>query len=264
MTPVLPLPHDPCGPHETFHPASAESSRIRGRPAMPTRRLPLCPLRLRHPPYGGDFLAARCGRQPRCRGDVRSRELRPNPIRPDTSRHGTAAIPAGNRYRAPPARPKPNRRLERSRHTNPSLLRAPSSWTPVRPACAGHPRRPTRFHRRGRRTETALCTTRWRGPHSTARHGSANELLAQPDRRGQGPLLPLLREEHRDPPHPRCLPSMSCLRLGHRTCVQPRIRRQGSYPQTVTSLWIAHGALSAPVASADLDGPAWTKTRSPL
>jgi len=34
--------------------------------------------------------------------------------------------------------------------------------------------------------------------------------LAQPNIiRGRGPLHPTLREENRDPPHPRCLPSMS-------------------------------------------------------
>ena len=95
MTPVLPLPLDPSGLRESFHPASAESSRIRGQPAMPARHLSLHPVRLRRSPCGGDLRAARCSR-PRCRGDVRSRELRPNPIRSNTSRHGTVAISAGN------------------------------------------------------------------------------------------------------------------------------------------------------------------------
>ena len=128
------------------------------------------------------------------------------------------------RYRAPPVRPKPDRRLEPSRHTGPSLLRAPSSWAPVRPACAGRLRRPTRFHGRGRRTERLAVTLRLRGPHSTARHGSANEPLAQPARRGLGPPHPLPREEHRDQPHPRCLPSMSCVRFGHPACAWHRPR----------------------------------------
>jgi hypothetical protein len=47
-------------------------------------------------------------RMPRCRGDVRSRELRPNPIRPDTSRHETAAIPAGDPIPCAAGRPKPD------------------------------------------------------------------------------------------------------------------------------------------------------------
>lgn len=226
---------------------------------MPARRLSLHPMRLRPSPCGGDLSAARRGRMPRLRGDARSRELRPNPIRPDTSRHRTVATSEGNptpcavdsAEAMPPARTIPSHAplaLVSSRELASSRLVGPRASCLRRPPAAS-----ARFHGRAGKpnghADDPLARIR-----RTARHGSTNELLAQPGRRGQGPLHPLLREEHRDQPHPRCLPSMSRLRLGHRTYVQRSGPSAGPSPQIVTNLWIVLGALFTPVSTATLTG----------
>jgi hypothetical protein len=51
-----------------------------------------------------------------------------------------------------------------------------------------------------------------RGPLSHARLGWETGLLAQPAHPGPRAASPALREEERDRPHPRCLPSKRCLR----------------------------------------------------
>lgn len=138
---------------------------------MPARRLSLHPMRLRPSPCGGDLRAPRRGRMPRLRGDARSRELRPNPIRPDTSRHRTVAASEGNptpcavdsAEAMPPTRTIPS-------HAPLALvalasLRAPGSWAPVRPACAGRLRRPPAFTG-GPANRTATPTIRFRESRS--------------------------------------------------------------------------------------------------
>jgi hypothetical protein len=73
------------------------------------RRLSLFSLRARFVPFG--LLLARCRMRGSPGGDPRSRELRPNPIRSDTSRHDTVAPPVGDRISlaGAAAGPKPRR-----------------------------------------------------------------------------------------------------------------------------------------------------------
>jgi len=108
--------------------------------------------------------------------------LYPNPIRSDTSCHGIAAPPVGDSDVARPCSPEGA---------------APSTIPPREP----HP--PRRVGARG--PEAAACASRLR---VDARHGSRIQAGCEPARNpGQGPHHPRFREEERDPPHPRCLPS---------------------------------------------------------
>jgi hypothetical protein len=95
-------------------------------------------------------------------------ELRPNPIRSDTSRRGTAGAPAGDSDAARRCPAEAGRDVSDDPAARTLLLRAA-------PARLG-----------------------WR----SVRLRSPN---AHP---GRGPLHPILREEDRDRQHPRCLPSI--------------------------------------------------------
>jgi hypothetical protein len=213
-------------------------------------------------PCGVDLRAARCGVCPVA--EVTSARESFAPTR--SARTPLVTRPPRYRleirYRAPPA----GRSRTPTRTIPPhepfalasSKLMGPRTPCLRRPPAASHP-----LSREGPANRTVGCGDPLARPHSTARHGSANELLAQPARRGLGPPHPLPREEPRDQPHPRCLPSMSCRCLERRTCVQ-RGDLAGRSPQVVTNLWSTRGALFDPVAIAGLDGPVWTGTRSLL
>jgi len=103
------------------------------------------------------------------------RDLYPNPIRSDTSRHETEASSGGDSDGAG-RRSGQGMRLGRSHHTSPP---------------------PRRVGAREPRTRRTSATTLARGPPCT----DASQ--------GQGSHLPSFREEERDPPHPRCLPSVN-------------------------------------------------------
>jgi len=103
------------------------------------------------------------------------RDLYPNPIRSDTSRHETGASSGGDS----------DDTRRRSRSGNCALDDLTTRAPP-----------PRRVGARGPRKRRAARVTLARGP---AVHGAS---------RDQGPHLPYLREEARDPPHPRCLPSV--------------------------------------------------------
>jgi hypothetical protein len=91
----------------------ADVSRVASSQGPAGFRLPAPPVRCRSPP---GRLRFRFG----CAGC--SRELRPNPTRPDTSRHGTVAASAGDPTpfaACPTPRREPRRRHERSHRTSP-------------------------------------------------------------------------------------------------------------------------------------------------
>lgn len=152
----------------------AELSWVRGRAALAVRRL--SPTRLK----AGD------GASPR------PNAARTPPVtRPRRHQEETPAPHA--------VQPKPNDESRRSRLTNlPRRVTARTSAgvASVRPAFA----RPTA------QTDTHNPLARTERIHSRRAAGP----LAQTDNaRGQGPLLPEPREEIRNTPRPRCLPSMS-------------------------------------------------------
>jgi hypothetical protein len=147
---------------------------------------------------------------------------------PDGFRHPAplAAIPRGESFaptrsaRTPRVVSSWRRRLEADdtgsrrtcwKHASPVRLRAhlasPLSRCPPQPP--GDPL--TRGRRAGKNCLRSLSTARM--------------VVACADTiRGQGPPHPILREEDRDPLHPRCLPSMGCPvrdRMFSTACLQP-------------------------------------------
>jgi hypothetical protein len=139
------------------------------------------------------------------RRDSSRRELRPNPIGSDTSCRELVAPPAGRASDA-------GSRRTCWRHGSPVRLRAhlasPLSRCPPQP-----PGRPARAGPPGLGK-----------PLAQPFHQLGWVLACADTIRGQGPPHPILREEDRDPLHPRCLPSMSCPVRGRTfstACLQP-------------------------------------------
>jgi hypothetical protein len=128
-----------------------------------------------------------------------------------------------------------------------------SSWAPVRPARAGRPRRPFRSpfdgsNGRSRRTDTTSVTIHSRGSDSAVRHGPGPR-VASPvaPRRAAGsaaPEVPSIDE----PPVPDVWLAPGIVALA------------GLYPQVVTNLWIALGALFTSAACAGPAGPSGLTT----
>jgi hypothetical protein len=230
---------------------------------VPARRLSLHPMRLCPSPCGGDLRAARRGRMPRLRGDARSRELRPNPIRPDTSRHRTVATSEGNptpcavdsAEAMPPARTIPSHApftLASSRLVGPRTprLRRPSAASARFHGRAGKPNgyaddplaRSTTHHP-ARFDERAACATRPPGPRAAS--------PAAPRRapRSAAPEVPSIDEP---PPSrtPNLRPAVRSFGRAFSTdCHQPVDSARRPF----------HSCLDG-----DLDGSAWTEARSPL
>lgn len=227
---------------------------------MPARRLSLYPLRLRQC-LAAWTCAQRVAVASPSPGGIRSRELRPNPIRPDTSRHETAAIPAGAPipYAAGPAEAEPWARTIPS-HA-PSLLRAPAREPPcallaqaargVPPAFTGGAGEPngslhdplarTSQHRPARFGERAARATRPPGPRAAS--------PAAPRRapRSAAPEVPSIDEL---PPSrtPDLRPGIVDVSRAFSTdCHQSVESTRRPF---------------RPVGFTDLDGSAWTETRS--
>jgi len=258
----------------------------------------------RRPPNPGDLrastlLANPCGsherastrRQPRFHGSGAGRRCRPAP--PSGTRHrrepalclglrerrtddGASPQPdplghlssrnrgsTGWRLRCcttPPSRSRVER-LRRSRRTNPAFAiahekrRARVTTAAARSRGPAVPDEPTR----------SACAH----PAGTPGAGWAGPLAQSRTTWGRGPLHPILREEDRDPPHPRCLPSMShpcrnAWAFARDAGLSPRfVRRVGRSPQVVTNLWRTRGAVATFCASDGLDGPTAAKARSP-
>lgn len=187
--------------------ALARSSRIRDRvaPSPPlerTSRPALASDRLQ-PRFHGPG-AGRLSPPGTSRRDSSRRELRPNPIGSDTScRELVAPRLEGRRHQEAGGRA--------GKHASPVRLRAhlasPLSRCP--PRSPGDPLTRGRRARENRSRSLPL----------------ARMVLACADTtRGQGPPHPILREEDRDPLHPRCLSSMGCPVRGRTfstACLQP-------------------------------------------
>jgi len=169
-----------------------------------------------------------------------SRELYPNPIRSDTSCREIDASPAGDSDVAGDALPETQRgiRLSRSRHT---------------------PRTPAK----GRaRVPPMTCLREAAGPESHKDHSGADDANAT---RGQGPHHPFFREEERDQPHPRCLPSMSRL-VSSRSAEASPLMARGSPARAIHDrglelstgchqLWTTPAPLAIPPDPLPLTGP---------
>jgi hypothetical protein len=169
-----------------------------------------------------------------------SRELYPNPIRSDTSCREIDASSAGDSDVAGDALPETQRgiRLSRSRHT---------------------PRTPAK----GRvRVPPMTCLREATGPESHKDHSGADDANAT---RGQGPHHPFFREEERDQPHPRCLPSMSRLAY-NRSAEASLLMARGSPARAIHDrglelstgchqLWTTPAPLAIPPDPLPLTGP---------
>jgi hypothetical protein len=116
------------------------------------------------------------------RRDCSRRKLRPDPIRSSTSCRELVATPAGEAAAADTCAVK-RACPSRTRRTSPLALGSPND-----PLARGHP--PMTAH-------PEPVANRLRGPRGVARESPA-----------QGPPPAIFREEDRDPPHPRCLPSL--------------------------------------------------------
>jgi hypothetical protein len=143
-------------------------------------------------------------------------ELRPNPIRSDTSRRGTTGAPAGE---PGAARRRPARSVSRG-------LDVTSPTIPPHEPCASRKREERRAHVAPARLAYAKPAGRTRRRHPACaersrRPGSdeGRSACAVPTTiRGRGPLHPILREEDRDPQAPEVpsiheLPRPSCVGL---------------------------------------------------
>jgi hypothetical protein len=175
--------------------APAEVSRVRGRRASACQRLSFFVPRARFVPFGIPLARRRMRALPE--GNGRSRELRPNPIRSDTSRHDIAAASVGDPMSLAGTLAGPKhadcRRRKRCRRTSPchrehsrdkSGLADPRTSRFRGPPAASLPpsRLSTGLNVRSRRTET----TRWNDPlarigqHRSARLDALAACAARP------------------------------------------------------------------------------------
>jgi len=182
----------------------AEVVRARGRPALAARHLT---------PFARKRVA----------------ELCPDPIRSDTSRHGIVPALGGE----------------------PSTAGHPAEAERQSPTIPPHKPNPVNKHEtvglRGLRTvhfrETGGLNERHPSAYADrARSSRASIGLLTHPLPGQGPPLPNLREEIRNPPHPRCLPSVnyhrntaklslgSLLRVGHFHKLSPACGKRSAPP----------------------------------
>jgi hypothetical protein len=242
-----------------FCPAPVGSSRIRVLPPLGDRR-PRAWSRASPHRDGMPLFRADCMRQS---WQTHAHEGLP---RPDLSRTPPVTRWSRHRLEADTAGPWSGRSLAAdlpSRRTSPALAKeALGSRAP-----------PYVLLAQAARGAPPVASGRFRGPMGTmpstrvdrtAPLGSAgiSGCSHNPFSRGRGPPHPPLREERRDRPHPRCLPSKRCLRPRHRACaqsrflaghplsrlsVQARARSReptwaGCFPQLLTSLWRAHDA----------------------
>jgi hypothetical protein len=165
-------------------------------------------------------------------GDARSRELRPNSIRSDTSRHDIVAPPVGGpeslvdtavAAEATPTLPTPTL----PPHVPSSSRKDSGSRAPVRPVFTGRSPFSAILPRPAFRPLTGWTTcsgkpgrTLERPTHADhpAPPGTAERLdrSRDPTALDRGSLHLLLREEPQDQPHPRCLPSTRHLRSRRR------------------------------------------------
>jgi hypothetical protein len=186
-----------------FRPAPAETSRARGRPARAARRLSSCVAPVFHDalalPEGsaddGSFAPTRSARTPLV---AKSRQ---------------------HRLETPTLHDRPLRHAERSGRNDPAAQTLLSR--PARKRGARVTPRTARSRETGRPTghNAAIRLRRSRRSH---RHGRLRPLARARPPGGRGPPHPSFREEDRDPPHPRCLPSTSCLVFRPRVCTLRR------------------------------------------
>jgi hypothetical protein len=171
---------------------SAEVSRARGRPARAARRLSSCVasvfmtpwLRPKAAPDDGSFAPTRSARTPLV--------TKPRPLRVETPKlHGRPSRRAGA------DRPRRSR-LACPAFSRPARKRG--ARVAPRTTCSREAGSADRAHRGDPLAQTA------RAPPAQANDAP---LARTPPPGDRGPLHPSFREEDRDPPHPRCLPSMS-------------------------------------------------------
>jgi len=130
----------------------------------------------------------------------------PNPIHSDTSRHETAATPAGDSDLAlhlgeTPKLPARPRRWETQRPDAAVTLGRPQTPRPSRTIPPHRPQPPRRV---------GACGPGHDAPKRAEPESVPRLRMGTPARRilGRGPHHPRFREEERDLPRPRCLPSV--------------------------------------------------------